>query len=149
MKKQELARILKPLVKQCIKEVLFEEGVLSNVISEVVIGLNAGTQPIVENTEPTPTPRKPQQRPRDEESERRKQIMNETRKKMLDAIGQSSYNGVDLFEGTKPISSAPAPGSPPAHGPLANVDPGDSGVDISALMNKTPLWNALLGGDKK
>ena len=38
MKKQELAKILKPLVKQCIKEVLFEEGVLSNVISEVVIG---------------------------------------------------------------------------------------------------------------
>ena len=68
---------------------------------------------------------------------------------MLKAIGNSSYNGVDLFEGTKPISSAPEPGAPPAHGPLANMDPSDAGVDISALMDKTPVWNALLGGDKR
>jgi len=147
MKKQELAKILKPLVKQCIREVLFEEGVLSNVISEVVIGLNAGPQPIVEQTQQRTQPTAPP--PRDEEADRRKQKINETRKQMLDAIGKSSYNGVDLFEGTKPISSSPAPGAPPSHSPLANMDPEDAGVDISALMGKTPVWNALLGGDKR
>ena len=147
MKKQELAKILKPLVKQCIKEVLFEEGVLSNVISEVVIGLNAGSQPIVEQKQQTS--QVPTNSLQDEEAQRRKQKINETRKQMLDAIGNSSYNGVDLFEGTNPISSAPAPGAPPAHSPLANMDPNDAGVDISALMGKTPVWNALLGGDKK
>jgi len=145
MKKQELAKILKPLVKQCIKEVLFEEGVLSSVISEVVIGLNTGMQPITEQ-QTIQTPTKP---PRDNESEKRKQKINETRKQMLDAIGKSSYNGVDLFEGTKPISSSPEPGAPPSHSPLANMDPEDAGIDISALMGKTPVWNALLGGDKR
>ena len=29
MKKNELQKILKPLIKECIKEVIFEEGVLS------------------------------------------------------------------------------------------------------------------------
>ena len=51
MKKSELKKVLKPLVKECIKEVLFEEGILSGVISEVVKGL--GTQPIVEQKQPT------------------------------------------------------------------------------------------------
>ncbi len=147
MKKTELAKILKPLVKQCIKEVLLEEGILSNIVSEVVIGVNKGVQgqTITEQTVP---PQPSNQRP-DVESERRKQKINETRKQMLDAIGKSSYNGVDLFEGTDPMRTAPSPGAPPAHGALANVDPGDAGVDISALMNKTPVWDALMGGEKK
>ena len=147
MKKTELAKILKPLVKQCIKEVLLEEGILSNIVSEVVIGVNKGVQgqTITEQTVP---PQPSNQRP-DVESERRKQKINETRKQMLDAIGKSSYNGVDLFEGTDPMRSAPSPGAPPAHGALANLDPGDAGVDISALMSKTPVWDALMGGEKK
>tara|TARA_Y100000296_G_C5156472_1_gene249356 strand:+ start:619 stop:1065 length:447 start_codon:yes stop_codon:yes gene_type:complete len=148
MKKTELAKILKPLVKQCIKEVLFEEGVLSNIVSEVVTGLNAGAQPLVEHKQQRQII-EADEKAADEETKRRKQKINETRKQMLDAIGQSSYNGVDLFEGTQPMRSAPAPDSAPAQGPMANIEPGDAGVDISALMNKTPVWNALLGGGKK
>ena len=58
MKKTELKEIIKPLVKECIQEVLIEEGLLSNVVSEVVKGL--GTQSIVEQapvTRPTPQPK--------------------------------------------------------------------------------------------
>ena len=53
MKKTELKEIIKPLVKECIQEVLIEEGLLSNVVSEVVKGL--GTQSIVEQA-PVPRP---------------------------------------------------------------------------------------------
>ena len=47
MKKQELQKILKPLIEECIKEVIFEEGVLSNLIKEVAAGLGP-QQTIVE-----------------------------------------------------------------------------------------------------
>ena len=39
MKKAELKKVIKPLVKECIHEVLLEEGLLSNVVSEVAKGL--------------------------------------------------------------------------------------------------------------
>jgi len=32
MKQSELKKALKPLIKQCIKEVIFEEGALSTII---------------------------------------------------------------------------------------------------------------------
>ena len=42
MKKSEFKKLVKPIIKECISEVLLEEGLLSNVISEVVKGLNVG-----------------------------------------------------------------------------------------------------------
>ena len=50
MKKSELRQVLKPLIKECIKEVIFEEGILSNIVSEVAQGL--GGQRIVETKQP-------------------------------------------------------------------------------------------------
>ena len=38
MNRKDFKRILKPLIKECIKEVIFEEGILSTVITEVVKG---------------------------------------------------------------------------------------------------------------
>jgi len=41
MKLKELKSVLKPLIKQCVKEVLLEEtGILSKVVSEVVVGMS-------------------------------------------------------------------------------------------------------------
>ena len=62
---------------------------------------------------------------------------------MLDAIGNSSYNGVNLFEGTIPMAQTSEPANP-----LANTDPFDSGIDISNLMGNKRVWNALLEGKK-
>ena len=55
MKKSELRQVLKPLIKECIKEVIFEEGILSNIVSEVAQGL--GGQTIVETQQPAPPQR--------------------------------------------------------------------------------------------
>jgi len=145
VKKSELKKVLKPIIKECIKEALFEEGVLSNIISEVVKGLGTPQQLVVEQKQNDEEMRKLQL----EERQKRSQKLNETRKGMLDAIGRSSYNGVDLFEGTTPMSKAGSPrdGNSP-QGPLTGVDPGDSGVDISKFLGKKNVWKALAGGGK-
>ena len=136
MNKNELKKILKPLIKDCIKEVIFEDGTLSGIISEVIQG-TAGLSTISEN--------KPQNKFMKEQSEanrekKRKKLL-ENRKKMLDAIGKDSYNGVDLFEGTTPAPAATSNGQ----GPLSGVDPNDSGVDISSFMGGSQLWKKVIG----
>tara|TARA_Y100000296_G_scaffold87423_2_gene133631 strand:+ start:2736 stop:3161 length:426 start_codon:yes stop_codon:yes gene_type:complete len=132
MKKSELKKVLKPLVKECIKEAILEEGILSNIISEVVQGLSAA--PIVETrqAQARETQRIEQMEEQQlREGQEKRQKLQETRKRMLDAIGRDSYGGVDLFEGTTaPVESDPA-------GPLAGTDPGDAGVDISQIFGGT------------
>ena len=39
MKRSDLKKVIKPLVKECIHEVLLEEGLLSNIVSEVAQGM--------------------------------------------------------------------------------------------------------------
>ena len=134
MKRSELKEIIKPMVAECIKESLLEDGILSTVISEVVKGMNA--QLMVEHPVvpiPTPTPKKK------EESAEISKKLNETKQQMLTAIGQGAYNGVNVFEGTKP---APAPRQANPHGALKDTDPNDAGVDISALFNSN--WSKLV-----
>ncbi len=48
MKKSELKSIIKPIVEECVRDVLFKEGVLSSIVSEVMIGVT-GQQTITEN----------------------------------------------------------------------------------------------------
>ena len=141
MKKSELKTVLRPLIKECVKEVMFEDGILSGLISEVVQGL--GGQVITENAV-TPRQAAPRQQ-NDAETARQQQVAKikameqaaQTRKKMSEAIGKDAYGGVDLFEGTTPTS---APAESKQGDPLAGQDPNDAGVDISNLFggaNKT------------
>ena len=111
MKKDELKKVIKPLVKQCINEVLLEEGLLSTVIAEVMKGTGAAR--IVETTQPV----QPKIDNTAAREKKRKKIL-EQKKKLLDAIGTDSFNGVNLFEGTTPTKSGPAPGQTQQQGPL-------------------------------
>ena len=132
MKKSQLKSTLKPLIKECIKEVLFEEGVLSGVIAEVVRGTQSLRPP------PQPTLQTEQKQPL-VNAEEQKRILEqkweqerERKRKLLDATG---FKGVDLFEGTEPLSKGGNPGSAPsAAGALGSVDPGDAGIDIAGIM---------------
>ncbi len=122
MKKDELKNILKPLIKECIKEVLFEEeGALSHIIKEVTLGLSS-KQTITETKTYQPI-QKPQKVNRN---------LKKQKKKLLDAIGKDAYNGVNVFEGTTPGSAPVSHGN--AQGPLDGVSPNDPGVDISNLF---------------
>ena len=137
MKKNDLKQLIKPLVKECILEVLIEEGLLSNVVSEVAKGMQ-GTLMV----ESAPIERKVVREPvrQQPKSDNRKKLQ-EHRSKLLGAIDKDAYNGVDLFEGIEPI--APQRGEASQSGPdLGN--PGDSGVDISSLMGgASKIWKAM------
>jgi hypothetical protein len=138
MNKNELKKILKPLIKQCIKEVIFEDGTLSNIVSEVAKGL--GTTTVLSETT---TPRKMNLESDADAKARRQQqqdILKERKKRMLDSIGKSAYNGVDLFEGTTPAPAQTEQG----RGPLSGVDPRDPGVDITKFAS-SGMWKKLAG----
>jgi len=113
MKKSEL----KNIIKECVREIIFEEGALSGIIKEVVQGLDTG------NTLRA-TPSAPQQTP----------AQNSSRRKVLDEIASQSYDDLkktfpnpELFEGTTPLQESRGGNA------LEGVHAGDSGVDISNI----------------
>ena len=137
MKRSELKTILKPLIKQCVKETLLEEGILSNVVAEVVKGMS----PVLTESRTAHVPDNPKQQARLEQQKRqleeeRYKKLKEQKKKVLDATGFGS----EIFEGVKPLTEGGHAGNNSKTGPLADIDPDDSGVDISGIM--------ALGGDK-
>ncbi len=132
MKKTELKKVLRPLIKECIKEVIFEECILSGIITEVMRGVS-NTESIVE------TKRQPATRPPVQQQTQ----LHEERRQALSDINKSAYGGIDLFEGTAPLSTSGKPSDAPAsQGALSGIDANDSGVDISGLMD-------LAGGNWK
>ena len=113
MTKSEMKKIMKPLVKECLQEMLLEEGLLSSLINEV----NKGNKQIFSESsrrEPDPVSVKKQQV---------KPQINEVRKKLADSTGEGAYSSV--FEGLEP---APSPNS-------MGADDGDPGMDLSMLNN--------------
>jgi hypothetical protein len=92
---------------------MFEDGTLSSIIAEVMKGTQqAPAQPIVEQQQYQ------QPQARLETDEEAKARLAAKRKTLMDSIGNSAYNGVNLFEGTTP---APAQSSGQGQGALDGV----------------------------
>ena len=138
MKKNDLKQLIKPLVKECIHEVLIEEGLLSNVVAEVAKGMQ--TSLITENsTKPSSATPRRQTSTNSSDSTRK---LNEHRAKLLNSINSDAYNGVNLFEGTEPMSSYESKKSKAGSVDLGN--PADAGVDISSLVgDASQIWKAM------
>ena len=127
MKKSEL----KNIIKECVKEVIFEEGVLSGIIAEVAQGLQGAT--VLQETRQAPSP----------EQANRSQQLQETKRQVLAAIGGDAYADIKkkfkdpgVFEGTKPIRESKGQGA------LSGVDPNDPGVDLSSIPGMGS-WGAI------
>ena len=138
MNQAELKKMLKPLIKECVQEIILKEGLLSSIVSEVAKGI--GGQLVVES-------KKPQQaqlsRPT-QTDEDRERALKEHKRKLLDAIGKDSFRGVNVFEGTTPNIPEPISESSPAS-PLSGQDPNDPGVDISSIVAMGgKAWKQLL-----
>lgn len=129
MKRSELKKMIKPIVKECVHETILNDGLLSNIISEVASGL--GNQFIIENKE-TVVPQETNEN--SVRMEQLKESRRASRKKLLDEIGKDTFNGVDLFEGTTPIRDNGTPSATSQASPLSGQDPNDAGVDISGIM---------------
>jgi len=137
MKKSEF----KEMIKESVKEVLIEEGVLKTVISEVVKAVGTVQQEETLN----PTEQTFVREANEEALKKQRQKLMETKKKMLDAIGNSSFGGVDVFEGTSPLKKGGTANTPPSpSSALEGVDPSDAGVDISGFLGGANAWKQLI-----
>jgi hypothetical protein len=134
MKKSDLKQLIKPLVKECIHEVLIEEGLLSNVVAEVAKGMQGN---LVVETKRPPPPREDLQMV--QKSREANVKLQEHRRRMMDSVGRDAYNGVNVFEGVDPMQhNEPQAGAPD----LGN--PRDAGVDISSMVgDASKIWQAM------
>jgi hypothetical protein len=144
MKKDEF----KQLIKESVREVLLTEGFLSTIVSEVVkgIGTNVVTERVTATQQPDAKAEKTKQdKMAQMRQEEKMKSLKETKRKMLDAIGKNAYGGIDLFEGTAPMRGGGNVGAPSApNSSLGDIEPGDPGVDISALMGSTGAWKEMI-----
>ena len=137
MKKHDLKQLIKPIVKECIHEVLLEEGLLSNVVTEVVKGMQGNL--VVETKSQPPKALFNENLEMKRKSNDSREKIDNYRKGLLDAIGKDSFNGVNLFEGTEPLQNN---GPTPGHVDMGN--PKDAGVDISSILgNASQVWKAI------
>jgi hypothetical protein len=142
MKKDELKQLIKPLVKECIHEALLEEGLLSNVVAEVAKGLQASL--IVEAPRTTQSKQPTEDHHMKRKMEHSRRQMTEKHQKLLDAVGRDSYNGVNLFEGTAPLSKGGDPSAGQSPPSVLGENSNDPGVDISDLVgDASRLWKAM------
>ena len=160
----------KNLIKDSIKEVLVEEGLLKEAIRSAMeenthydpkqaMELMKGLQEMQERSLKA---RLEDDKIDSEEAEnlhkenrdmadRHLKKMQGLREQMLNSIGKSSYSslynleGVDLFEGTTPLSSGGTPGAAPtAQSPLSGVEPSDAGVSLDSFLGNKDLWKQLI-----
>tara|TARA_R110000824_G_scaffold32672_2_gene105304 strand:+ start:13272 stop:13700 length:429 start_codon:yes stop_codon:yes gene_type:complete len=141
MKKSDLKELIKPLVKECIHEVLVEEGHLASIVSEVAKGMQGNL--VVESTRtPKKTPRRNEDIDMKKKAQESNRKLKEHRQKLMDSVGADAYNGVNLFEGTDPMTSYDV-----GEKPKGTVDlgpPGDAGVDIGSLVPAaSQIWKAM------
>lgn len=126
MKKSEFKKLLKPIVEECVKDVLLKEGFLSKVVSEVAKGLSSAM--ITEAKAPSYDSEQSQQQKNQVLEEQQRRVKAQKRK-LLDATGF----GTNIFEGTEAMPQAHA--TPTPGGALSGLDPNDSGIDLSGIMS--------------
>jgi len=125
MKASEFKKILKPLIMQSVKEVLLQEGVLSNIVSEVARGLEGSI-----NEQKLPRAK--------EETRLQEEKLEKQKQQRIKKLNESNKFG-DVFSGTREIVED-------SQGPLAGTAPSDSGVDIEAIERlSNGKWKALMG----
>lgn len=132
MDRKELKNLIKPLVQECVqesvKEILLESGLLSKVITEVVKGIS----PILVEQKQEKETHKSKYEEILNKSEKNK--LSETRKHLLDSIGKTSYNGVNVFEGISQTIPDEQPETSVAN-PMSGISAHDRGVDIESLFD--------------
>tara|TARA_R100000234_G_scaffold119406_2_gene102241 strand:- start:245 stop:634 length:390 start_codon:yes stop_codon:yes gene_type:complete len=128
MKANEFKKLIKPIIKQTIKEVLLEEGVLSNIVSEVAIGLQ-NQRVVTEGVTVTKNT---------EDLEAKAERLERQRQEKIKKLNESSKLG-GVFTGTAPLVESSG------QGPLAGTSPTDAGVDITAIQQiANGKWKHLI-----
>lgn len=142
MDKTQFKKILKPLMKECLKEILMEQGMLKVLSEAVQAEAPKQVQPVKQPLTEAKTVEKNEK-------------VEEYKKKMLESIGKSGYVNSEFnpFANTEALNEGQAPTSEPKLGMKSNIDPAvlnNPGVDISGLMAMSKnAWKAHMGGKGK
>ncbi len=129
MKKSEL----KNIIKECVKEVIFEEGVLSGIITEVAQGLSGAS--VVQEGSSRRASSSPSQ-----VKQQMRQAMQVQPHSYEDA--KKKFQNPALFEGTRPVPADKGQGA------LSGVSPDDPGVDITNIPG-LQNWSTLAHAKKQ
>jgi len=149
LKKEELKSVLKPVIEECVKEMIAEKGFLSSIISEVYA--STGNKTVMQETKQ----QNYQQRETEfikQKTQKTNQALIEHKKKLMDAIGKNAYGGVNVFEGLNPIDEGKKPSSNPAHTPPSAIEVLDPGNTGGVNLNNIPgmgKWASVLKGVEK
>ena len=113
MDKAKMKRVLKPIIEECVKEMFFEKGFLSNMIQEVV---EAQSQVILKEDKPY-----------------EKHINYKTNRQVDREIASDAYQDIkEKNEPKKPVKKAS--GDYKKYGAMKDVDPSNPGVSIDKLL---------------
>jgi hypothetical protein len=127
MKREQLKKLIKPIIKECIHEVIIEEGILTKVVAEVAKGMG---NVIVEAKQPE-VPSEPERNVNQEAIELQKKRLQERRERLVSSVGNDAYKHV--FEGIEPMTEQQSPQAQSRA--LADVPAGDAGIDISGIVS--------------
>lgn len=122
MKKKDFVNLIKPIIKECLQEMLLEGNLLSHIVSETVVGLNK--QMLVES--------KPQ-RPAFQQLPKTKPKPENLSKDLYENIAVfkgtkvSNFEGIDPYEDEKPRPRLTVSTTERFQG----LDFDDEGVDLS------------------
>jgi len=153
LKKSQLKEMMKPLIRECLREMILEEkGILSTIIREVkeATAPEAGNrkQAMLGKLEPQQVERlKEHSEYHTATSEHITDKIREAREakaRLAESIGGEAYSGI--FENTEPLETAGNPDSPSGtgdnYGPLRGRDPSDAGIDLEGILE-------VAGGKKR
>jgi hypothetical protein len=132
MKKSEL----KNIIKECVKEVIFEEGVLSGIITEVTRGLGVSVitegQQVQRSAAPSSATRS---------SDLRRQVLESAKGDNYENA-KKRFANPELFEGTQPITESKG------QTPLSGIAPSDPGINIANLPG-FGTWSQIATSGRK
>jgi hypothetical protein len=132
MKKSEL----KNIIKECVKEVIFEEGVLSGIVLEVTKGLGGS---VMTEQQEAPLPSSPTSAK--QTGDIRRQILESARGNNYEEA-KKRFSNPELFEGTRPITESKGQAA------LSGIAPADPGVEIANLPGFGTWSHVAISGRK-
>jgi hypothetical protein len=148
MDKKELKGLLRPIVKELIKETLAEYGAAA-LMAEAKITTPVEQKVIKKDFENTYRERVVVPSVNTKTAETKKRMDEELKRAGLLSKQFNPFSGTKaLTESQAAAGNADAPAASP-YGPPGGLDPTDPGIDISGIMNMASgKWAAHMGGKK-
>lgn len=144
LKKEELKSVLKPVIEECVREMIAEKGFLSSIINEVYA--STGNRTVMQENR-VPEYRKNEADFIRQKTQKTSQALIEHKKKLMDVIGKDAYGGVNIFENVQPIEAPKENKSTPSA--LEVLDPANTGgVNIDRIPGMG-RWASVLKGAEK